>query len=200
MDGESTADEAGIELARRIGENPRVLDAMSSYMNNTPKSIEGVIVQIADAISASRPGARRTGLDGYIKRLEGVEKIALEFEGVETAYAIQAGRELRIVVNNQKVNDFLKILNHQATLNEVTAERSFMKALMGGCQVPVGAYSAVNNNQITLTGFVSALNGKEYLKESIIGDISAAKELGTQLAQNLIDRGANEILQKIRNT
>ncbi len=63
------------------------------------------MVQIADAISASRPGARRETLDNYIKRLENLEKIAESFPGVDKAYAIQAGRELRIMVNNDKVDD-----------------------------------------------------------------------------------------------
>jgi len=64
-----------------------------------------VIVQIADAVSASRPGARKETLDNYLKRLEELESIAEDFEGVDKAYAIQAGRELRILVNNEKISD-----------------------------------------------------------------------------------------------
>jgi ribonuclease Y len=64
-----------------------------------------VLVQVADAISAARPGARRETLDNYIKRLENLEKIAEDFPGVDKAYAIQAGRELRIMVNNESVSD-----------------------------------------------------------------------------------------------
>ena len=67
--------------------------------------IESIIVQIADAISAARPGARRESLDNYIKRLESLEGIAKSFEGVDSAYAVQAGRELRILVNNTTVSD-----------------------------------------------------------------------------------------------
>ena len=105
MDGDTNYIDAGAELARRMGEDQRVVAAMRHDAGDNPGSLEGIIVQIADAISASRPGARRSGLEGYIRRLEAVEKIAKEFEGVVSAYAIQAGRELRIIVNNENVND-----------------------------------------------------------------------------------------------
>ncbi|MBN2735475.1 MAG: ribonuclease Y [Spirochaetales bacterium] len=98
--------EIGMELAKKLGEDPRVINAIGSHHNDVePICIESVIVQIADAISASRPGARRETLDNYLKRLENLEKIAESFEGVEKTYAIQAGRELRIIVNNEAVDD-----------------------------------------------------------------------------------------------
>ena len=104
--GEGNHAEAGMELARKIGEEAIVVNAIGSHHQDVlPQGIEAVIVQIADAISSSRPGARRENLDTYIKRLEGIEKIALDFKGVEKAYAIQAGRELRIIVDNMTVDD-----------------------------------------------------------------------------------------------
>ena len=105
-DGEGNHAEVGAELARRIGEDERVVNAIVSHHNDAePASLEAIIVQIADAISASRPGARRETLDSYLKRLENLEKIAEDFPGVDKAYAIQAGRELRIMVNNDAVDD-----------------------------------------------------------------------------------------------
>ncbi|MDR1470318.1 MAG: ribonuclease Y [Spirochaetaceae bacterium] len=98
--------EVGMDMARRMGEDPRIINAIGSHHNDIePTCIESVIVQIADAISAARPGARKEIVDNYAKRLKNLEELAEGFGGVERAYAIQAGRELRILVHNDKVND-----------------------------------------------------------------------------------------------
>lgn len=105
-DGDSNHVELGVELVKRIGEDERVVNCIAAHHGDVPHScIESVLVQIADALSASRPGARRETLDNYIKRLENLERIAEEFDGVDKAYAIQAGRELRIMVNHETVSD-----------------------------------------------------------------------------------------------
>ncbi len=105
-DGDGNHAEIGAEMCKKIGEDPRVINAVGGHHNDIEiESIEGVIVQLADAISAARPGARRETLDNYIKRLENLEKIAESYEGVDKAFAIQAGRELRIMVNHELVND-----------------------------------------------------------------------------------------------
>ncbi|MCK5568796.1 MAG: ribonuclease Y [Spirochaetes bacterium] len=96
----------GAELARKTGEVPEVINIIESHHNDRePVSVEAVIVQAADAISASRPGARRESMDAYIKRLESLEKIAESFEGVDKSFAIQAGREIRVIVNNDRIDD-----------------------------------------------------------------------------------------------
>jgi ribonuclease Y len=98
--------EIGMDMARKMGEDPRIINAIGSHHNDIePSCVESVLVQIADAISAARPGARKETLDNYIKRLENLENIASGFTGVDKAFAIQAGRELRILVNNEAVND-----------------------------------------------------------------------------------------------
>ena len=105
-ESDSNHAELGAELAKRLGEDARIVNAIESHHNDVePSCIESIIVQIADAISAARPGARRETLDTYIKRLENLEDIAVSFEGVDKAFAIQAGRELRILVNADTVDD-----------------------------------------------------------------------------------------------
>ena len=105
-ESEANHAELGADLVKRLGEDPRVVNAVAAHHGDVDTNcIESIIVQIADAISAARPGARRESLDNYIKRLESLEGIAKSFEGVDSAYAVQAGRELRILVNNTTVSD-----------------------------------------------------------------------------------------------
>ncbi|WKC75306.1 ribonuclease Y [Borreliella yangtzensis] len=101
----------GAELAQSCGESEIVVNAIAAHHNEVkPESLEAIVVQIADAISASRPGARRESLNNYINRLKRLEDIAYSFEGVQKCYAIQAGREVRIIVDNALVNDEKSIL------------------------------------------------------------------------------------------
>lgn len=105
-DSDQNHAEVGMEMVRKLGEDPRIVNAVGSHHNDVePNCVESVIVQIADAISAARPGARRETLDNYIKRLENLENIADSFPGVDKSFAIQAGRELRVMVNTDQVND-----------------------------------------------------------------------------------------------
>ena len=96
----------GADLAKRFGERPEVVNAIAAHHENAEvKSIYDVIVAAADAISASRPGARRESLDAYIKRLEKLEELAQAFSGVSKAFAIQAGREVRVVITPNNTDD-----------------------------------------------------------------------------------------------
>ncbi|NLJ86475.1 MAG: ribonuclease Y [Firmicutes bacterium] len=103
---EGTHVQIGVDLLRRYRESPEVIHAMQCHHGDCePESVEAVLVAAADSISAARPGARRETLESYIKRLERLESIADSFEGVEKAYAIQAGREIRIMVKPERVDD-----------------------------------------------------------------------------------------------
>ncbi|MCL2881306.1 MAG: ribonuclease Y [Coriobacteriia bacterium] len=96
----------GAELAKRMGENPEVVHIIEAHHNDVePQTVEAVLVQAADAISASRPGARRETLESYVKRLEKLEAVANAHGGVEKTYAMQAGREIRIMVQPDEVSD-----------------------------------------------------------------------------------------------
>ena len=96
----------GGEFLKKFGEKPAVINAVMAHHNEVEfESVEAILVQASDAISASRPGARRETLSTYLKRLEGLEEIATSFDGVESSYAIQAGREIRIIINPEIVSD-----------------------------------------------------------------------------------------------
>ena len=96
----------GMELARKYHESENIIHAIQAHHNDVePRTIVACLVQAADAISAARPGARRENLENYIKRLEQLESIATSFQGVEKAYAIQAGREVRVMVKPEQVNE-----------------------------------------------------------------------------------------------
>jgi len=98
----------GGEIARRFGKSPKIIHAMVAHhaTDAEPQTLEAAIVQAADAISAARPGARRETIDLYIKRLEALESIANSFTGVEKSFAIQAGREVRIIVKPEEIDEY----------------------------------------------------------------------------------------------
>jgi ribonucrease Y len=96
----------GAEIARRFEEDPAIVHGIEAHHNEVePRTVLAVIVQAADAVSAARPGARRETLEGYVKRLERLESIAMEFEGVEDVFALQAGREVRVLVDPGAITD-----------------------------------------------------------------------------------------------
>lgn len=103
---EGTHVSIGVDVAKKYKENKEVVHCIHAHHNDVePETIEAIIVQCADAISGARPGARRESLDNYVKRLEKLEEIANSFEGVEKSFAVQAGREIRIIVKPEVVDD-----------------------------------------------------------------------------------------------
>ena len=125
-DMEGTHVEIGVEILKKYKENDKVINAVQAHHGDVePQTIEAVLVQAADAISASRPGARRETLENYIKRLETLEKIADSFEGVEKSFAIQAGREIRIIVKPEKISDDQMVIMARDVAKKVEDEMEY---------------------------------------------------------------------------
>jgi len=116
---EGTHVQLGVEVATKYGENPLVVNCIAAHHDDVPHESEvSVLVQAADAISGSRPGARREALETYVKRLEGLERIASSYKGVDKVYAIQAGREVRVIVMPDDIDDV-----RMTTMSEEIARR-----------------------------------------------------------------------------
>jgi ribonuclease Y len=116
---EGTHVQLGVEMATKYGENPMIVNCIAAHHDDVPHESEvSVLVQAADSISGSRPGARREAFETYVKRLEGLERIASSYKGVERVFAIQAGREIRVVVVPDDVDD-----GRMTTLSEEIARR-----------------------------------------------------------------------------
>ncbi len=116
----------GVELAKRYKESPQIIHAIEAHHGDVEaKTVVACLVQAADAISAARPGARRENLENYIKRLEKLESIANETPGVSGAFAIQAGREIRIIVNPEKVSDDAMVLLARTVAKRIEEELDY---------------------------------------------------------------------------
>ena len=125
-DMEGTHVEIGVEVLKKFKENNKVINAVQAHHGDVePQTIEAVLIQAADAISASRPGARRETLETYIKRLESLESIADSFDGVDKSFAIQAGREIRIIVKPEKITDDQMVLLARDVAKKVEDEMEY---------------------------------------------------------------------------
>lgn len=123
---EGTHVSIGVELATRYKESKEVIHCIEAHHGNVPfESLEAILVQTADAISSSRPGARRESIENYIKRLQNLEAIANSFKGVETSFAIQAGREIRIIVRPNEVSDDDALFMAKDIANRIEKEMEY---------------------------------------------------------------------------
>jgi ribonuclease Y len=116
----------GAELARRLHEADDICHAIESHHNEVEaNTVLDVIIQASDSISGARPGARRETLESYIKRLESLEKIATEFSGIEKAYAIQAGREVRVMVKPEEIDDDMSFVIAKDIAKKIEGEMDY---------------------------------------------------------------------------
>ena len=118
--------ELGVEIAKKYRESDLVINAIAAHHGDTePKSVEAVLISACDAVSAARPGARRETLESYLKRLTRLEEISESFDGVEKCYAVQAGREIRIMVKPEQVDDASAILLARDVAKKIEAEMEY---------------------------------------------------------------------------
>ena len=116
----------GADLARKYKENPVVVNAIEAHHGDVePKTIIAVLVQAADAVSAARPGARRENVENYIRRLQKLEELTGSYPGVDKAFAIQAGREVRIMVKPEEVSEDNMILLARDVAKKIEAELEY---------------------------------------------------------------------------
>lgn len=115
----------GADLAKKYGEQPKIIQAIGGHHDDNPGSILGILVQAADTLSAARPGARKETVETYVKRLEELEKIAKGFPGVEKSYALQAGREVRVIVENQHITDDGAVVLSKDIARKIEKELSY---------------------------------------------------------------------------
>lgn len=118
--------ELGVEVAKKCRENEMIINAIAAHHGDTEaKTVEAVLISAADAVSAARPGARRETLESYLKRLTRLEEISESFPGVEKCYAVQAGREIRIMVKPEEINDDASVLLARDVAKKIEAEMEY---------------------------------------------------------------------------
>lgn len=118
--------EIGVEVCRKFKENPVVIHAIQAHHGDVEiKTVLDALVQAADAVSAARPAARRENIENYIKRLQKLEEIACSYEGVEKSFAIQAGREIRIMVRPEDIKDEKMIVVAREIANRIENELEY---------------------------------------------------------------------------
>lgn len=144
-----------------------------------------------DAMIMAAAGLQRLGLENYITEIIDPQVIVPAVS--QGAIAI----ETRMV--DPEVDSLMQQVNHTDTWNAIIAERAFLSHLEGGCQVPLGCYTKVNDGHLTMFGFVASLDGKQFINETISGEISQGAELAVEMAEKMLSLGALEILNHIKN-
>ena len=145
-----------------------------------------------DAMIMAAAGLQRLGLEQYITEIIDPEVIMPAVS--QGAIAIETR------LNDPEVDELMEKLNHLNTWNTVVAERAFLAHLEGGCQVPLGCYSRVENGTLNMSGFVASIDGKQYIREDVSGEMTNGADLGVQMAEKMLEKGAKEILDQIKSS
>ncbi len=170
----------------RYNKNFQIVDIRGNVNTRIRKMEEGH----CDAMIMAAAGLQRLGLDKYITEVINPEIIIPAVS--QGIIAVESRME------DTLVNEYLQVINHTATWNAGEAERGFLRAVEGGCQVPVGCFSKITGEHIFLTGFVASMDGKIYLLENENGSINEPRAVGEKLAERLLARGAAKIMEEIR--
>lgn len=170
----------------RQNKNFKIVDIRGNVETRLRKMEDGY----CDAMIMAAAGLQRLNLEKYITEIIDPEVIIpATSQGV---IAIESRK------NDDRIDSFLKEINHPQTWSAIEAERGFLRKIEGGCQVPVGCYTNIEGEKITITGFVAAIDGSEYLSDTESGNIKNGKSTGEKLAEKLIAKGASRILSEIR--
>jgi len=145
-----------------------------------------------DAMIMAAAGLQRLGLEKYITEIIDPEVILPAVS--QGAIAIETR------IGDLEIEELMSKINHQETWDCIIAERAFLAELQGGCQVPLGCFSQVENGKLTLHGFVASIDGGQFIRETISGEITLGANLGIALAGKMLEKGAFEILNKIKST
>ena len=144
-----------------------------------------------DAMIMAAAGLQRLGLEKYITEIIDPEVILPAVS--QGAIAIETR------IGDTEIETLMAKLNHTQTWQAITAERAFLAKLQGGCQVPLGCFSEIENEKLTLHGFVASVDGQQFIRETISGDLANGADLGIELAEKMEEKGATEILNKIKS-
>lgn len=145
-----------------------------------------------DAMIMAAAGLQRLKLDHYITEI-------IEPEVMMPAVA-QGAIAIELRQNDPEVEEIIQLINHQQTWLAVLGERAFLRTLEGGCQVPLGCYSTIEDERITLRGFVASVDGKQFIKDENVGSLASPEKCGTDLAAKMIKLGADKILTEIKKS
>lgn len=172
---------------KKINPKLNIVDIRGNVQTRLKRMEEGY----CDAMIMATAGLQRLELDRYITQI-------IEPQTMMPAVA-QGAIAIEVRENDVEVMEILSKINHSTTWTAVLAERAFLRTLEGGCQVPLGCYSSIEDNNITLNGFVASVDGTQYIQDQITGNIREAEKCGEALAQKLIDKGAATILNQIKH-
>lgn len=168
--------------------NPKI--QLKDIRGNVQTRLRRMEEGYCDAMIMAAAGLQRLGLDQYITEIIDADKIM--------PAVAQGAIAIEVRENDPEVMEILQKINHQPTWIAILAERAFLRKLEGGCQVPLGCYSKIEGDNITINGFVASVDGKNFIKDVASGSIRNPEDCGIKLANQLINKGATPILEKIK--